>query len=305
MGRPRSLEAQMTHAVSRANVGSFATKANRMTMLRAIAIELKQEYRLQKLDNLKQKHVVGLVEKWKAEGKSIATIKNRVSSLRYLANDVLQKINVVPHKNADLKIDNRTNDFNTDKGWTPSQDFKKQLPENQQIHVDLMRNLGLRYEEAAKFQPHEADRGDKIAIEYGVKGGRPREIEITNDTQKETLDRAKEYVDKHRQESVIPREMNYKKFDDQTRNIYNDAGMTKDGVGTPHGLRHQYAQDRYEAITGWESPATLSSKERVEFRSSMSQQQKEIDVRARLEVSKELGHGRIDVVSNYLGSWTK
>lgn len=304
MGRPRSLEAQMTYAVSRANKGSFESKANRMTMLKAIAIELKKEYRLQKIDNLKAKHVSGLVEKWKNEGRSVATIKNRVSSLRYLANDVLEKPNMIPRNNADLGIERRENDFNTDKGWTPSDEFKSSLPENQQIHVDLMRNLGLRYEEAAKFRPHDADKGDKIAVYWGTKGGRDREIPITNNEQRETLDRAKEYVDNHRQESIIPREMIWKDFDNKTRNIYNDSGMTKEGIGTPHGLRHQYAQDRYEAITGWKPPAQLSKAERIEFRASMGQLERDIDTRARLEVSSELGHVRIDVVANYIGSWS-
>lgn len=305
MGRPRSLEAQMTYAVSRANVGSHTTQADRMSMLKAIAIELKQEYRLQKLDNLKAKHISGLVSKWQREEKSVATIKNRVASLRYLANDVLEKRNMIPATNAELGIDRRTHDFNTDKGWTPSQEFKENLPENQQIHVDLMRHLGLRYEEAAKFRPHDADKGNKISVYWGTKGGRDREIEITNDQQREVLDRAKEFVDQNRQESIIPREMTWKKFDDHSRNIYTQAGMTKEGVGTPHGLRHQYAQDRYEAITGWKPPAQMSEADRKEFKASMGQAEKDIDARARLLVSSELGHGRIDVVANYIGSWSK
>ena len=303
MGRPISLEAQMTYAVKRANVGSEATKANRMTMLKAIAIELKKDFRLQKLDNLKAKHVQHLVDKWKKEGKSVRTVKNRVASLRYLANDVLKKENMIPHSNSELKIERRISDFNTDKGWTPTEEFKQNLPENQQIHVDLMRNLGLRYEEAAKFRPHDADKGTKIAVFWGTKGGRPRELEITNEKQRETLDRAKEFVDRNYQESMIPRELTWKKFDDHTRNIYTNVGMTKEGVGTPHGLRHQYAQDRYEAITGWKPPAQRTEEDRRHFKLNMTQEEKDIDTRARLQITSELGHGRIDVVSNYIGSW--
>lgn len=303
MGRPISLEAQITYAVSRANIGSYETKADRMTMLKAIGKELRKEYRLQKLDNLKIKHVRGLISKWQKEEKSTATIKNRVASLRYLTKDVLKKPEMLPNKNSDLGIGRREHNFNTDKGWTPSDEIKSVLPENQQVHVELMRNLGLRYEEAAKFRPHEADRDKKIAVLWGTKGGRDREIPITSDKQRETLDRAKDFVDRNRQESIIPREMTYKKFEDHTRNIYNNVGMTKDGVGTPHGLRHQYAQDRYSQITGWKPPAQLSEVERKEFRASMGQAEKDIDTRARLEISSELGHGRIDVVSNYIGSW--
>jgi hypothetical protein len=79
--------------------------------------------------------------------------------------------------------------------------------------------------------------------------------------------------------------------------------MTKEGVGTSHGLRHAYAQDRYSDITGWKSPATMTVEERKEFRDLMTQEDREKDRLARQEVSEELGHGRSQVASNYIGSW--
>jgi integrase len=303
MGRPRSLEAQITYEVTRSNKGSYTTQADRIIMLKAIGTELRKEFRLQQITNLKPKHIIRLVEIWKSKGISNATIGNRMAGLRYLACDLLKKHDIIPAKNSDLGIERRTNDFNTDKGWTPTEEFKQNLPETQQIHVDLMRNLGLRYEEAAKFRPNEADRGTKIAVIWGTKGGRPRELEITNEKQRETLDRAKEFVDKNYRENIIPREMTYKKFEDHTRNIYTNVGITKEGVGTPHGLRHQYAQDRYEAITGWKPPAQRTEEDRRDFKLNMTQEEKDIDTRARLQITSELGHGRIDVVSNYIGSW--
>jgi hypothetical protein len=63
-----------------------------------------------------------------------------------------------------------------------------------------------------------------------------------------------------------------------------------------HGLRHHYAQARYEALTGWKSPAagsptaqTLTSQQRVE------------DEAARQVISHELGHERAQITAVYLG----
>lgn len=63
-----------------------------------------------------------------------------------------------------------------------------------------------------------------------------------------------------------------------------------------HGLRHAYAQARYEVLTGWKSPKAggLSRKE-------LTPEQQIKDTFARQTISRELGHERIEVVGVYLG----
>lgn len=63
-----------------------------------------------------------------------------------------------------------------------------------------------------------------------------------------------------------------------------------------HGLRHRYAQTRYLAKTGWECPARGGATAK-----QLSPEQRSIDQRARLEISLELGHGRAQITSLYLG----
>tara|TARA_R110001599_G_scaffold49126_16_gene140493 strand:- start:2159 stop:2356 length:198 start_codon:yes stop_codon:yes gene_type:complete len=63
-----------------------------------------------------------------------------------------------------------------------------------------------------------------------------------------------------------------------------------------HGLRHQYAQSRYEALTGWKAPAAGGPQ-----RQALTMAQRLIDTAARECISKELGHNRIGIVSVYCG----
>ncbi len=69
------------------------------------------------------------------------------------------------------------------------------------------------------------------------------------------------------------------------------------------GLRREEAikfapayADRYEAITGWKAPAAGGPP-----RDSLKGGQRRIDTAARIQISSELGHGRIDVCRAYLG----
>ena len=62
-------------------------------------------------------------------------------------------------------------------------------------------------------------------------------------------------------------------------------------------LRHMHAQTRYEELTGWKAPKAGGPSTR-----DLSEQQRQIDREARLQISEELGHERIEVTNNYLGS---
>ena len=62
------------------------------------------------------------------------------------------------------------------------------------------------------------------------------------------------------------------------------------------GLRHAYAQNRYEELTGWECPAVGGPDSKA-----LTPKQREADREARLTISQELGHERKAVVSAYIG----
>ena len=68
------------------------------------------------------------------------------------------------------------------------------------------------------------------------------------------------------------------------------------GLSQMHGLRHAYAQNRYEELTGWKAPAAGGLETKV-----LTKEQRELDREARLIISRELGHEREQVTAAYLG----
>jgi len=64
-----------------------------------------------------------------------------------------------------------------------------------------------------------------------------------------------------------------------------------------HGLRHQYAQLRYQELTGW--PCSHCGEPKAK---TLDKEQREIDKQARLTISKELGHERLSIVAIYCGA---
>jgi hypothetical protein len=63
-----------------------------------------------------------------------------------------------------------------------------------------------------------------------------------------------------------------------------------------HGLRHQYAQARYEEITGWKAPAAGGPSTKM-----LTPEQGLQDSHAGQTISYELGHERRQVTAIYLG----
>lgn len=157
------------------------------------------------------------------------------------------------------------------------------------MSLQLQAAFGLRREEAIKFQPSYADRGDHIALKGSwTKGGRERIVPITTAEQRDVLQAAHRLAGKG---SLIPAHKTYI----QHRHIY-DGQCKAAGLSKMHGLRHQYAQSRYKALTGWKAPAAGGPPSGV-----LSDTQQTMDVEVRQAISRELGHERLQVTSIYLG----
>ena len=63
-----------------------------------------------------------------------------------------------------------------------------------------------------------------------------------------------------------------------------------------HGLRHAYAQSRYRELTGRAAPAAGGA-----HSPALSAEEKAGDRKARLTISRELGHEREQITAVYLG----
>ncbi len=130
----------------------------------------------------------------------------------------------------------------------------------------------------------------ELETERGTKGGRLRHIPIDTPAKRAALEAAKALVSTESQYLADPaRSLKQNLY--RLRNVLQKFGVTGRELGiTAHGLRHQYAADRYEAFAGAAAPV----------RGGVAPDA-ETDDRARLQVAEELGHSRIEVVAAYLG----
>ncbi len=269
---------------------SYNTQRARRVIVRMIANQLgDMGFMRLKAKNLKEKHARALVERWKNEGLSAGTLKNRMGVLRWVYEKV-GKSRILAKRNADYGIENRRYQTNVNKAreLTP-ESLGRIKSQHVRLSVQLQREMGLRREEAMKIDVAWADRGDRLVLKGSwTKGGRPREIPIETKAQRDLLDRVKDFTAGG---SLIPAKSTYiehlKLYENQTA----AAGLEK-----LHGLRHAYAQQRYKDLTGWPAPAAGGRKS-----GELSDEERKRDHDARMQISKELGHSREQVSVVYLG----
>lgn len=163
----------------------------------------------------------------------------------------------------------------------------------------LARATGMRLREAVLADlirlNREANQLGRINIQEGTKGGRrgataSRWIEVDEHIL-EALCYAKQ-ITPYGSRNLIASTETYISFQRDTirpsrqiLKLHNLKGF--------HELRAAYACERYEKITGHLAPV---------FGVICGRPHRNIDRRARLQLSYELGHGRIDVASAYIGS---
>ena len=270
--------------------GSYNTQADRMRSLALAARQLREAgFRQMKASSLKGKHAQALLERWQGEGLSSGTIKNRLSHLRWWAEKI-GKSGILPADNTQLGVPERRYVTNISKAQELGTGLEQITDVQVRMSLQLQAAFGLRREEAIKFQPSYADRGDHIALKGSwTKGGRERTVPITTTEQRDALHAAHRLAGTG---SLIPANKTYI----QQRHVY-DGQCKAAGLSHMHGLRHQYAQSRYETLTGRPPPAAggplateLSTTQRIE------------DRHARQIISRELGHERVQITAIYLGS---
>ena len=246
-------------------------------------------YKQMQAKSLKPKHIEALIKHWQERDLSIGTIKNRMAAIRWWANKV-NKQNVVARSNEHYGIPDRRFVTNESKAKDiTQQQLSKIKDQHVRMSLELQRAFGLRREEAMKFQLSYADKGDHIQLKASwTKGGKSRAIPVRTEAQKEVLYRARGLAGLG---SMIPPNRSYVH---QLR-VY-EGNTTRAGLSGMHGLRHAYAQERYEELTGWECP-TMGGADRK----SLSLEQRELDRKVRLTISQELGHEREQVTAAYLG----
>ena len=270
--------------------GSHATQAKRAYLLSQIANQLHElGFTGMSARSLRHKHVSALVSKWQRQGIAVGTIKNRLAAVRWWARKVNRR-GAVARGNDFYGIPSRQMISSFSKAQTLSAaQLARMTDRHVYLSLELQRAFGLRREEALKFRPNYADRGDRLVLKASwTKGGKSRVIPIRTDEQRKLLGRVWQLAGRG---SLIPTERSYiQHLRVYVRQIMN-AGLSK-----MHGLRHAYAQERYFELTGWLCPVVGGPKNQ-----SLSPNDRRIDQAARLTISRELGHVREEVLSIYIG----
>lgn len=159
----------------------------------------------------------------------------------------------------------------------------------------LMLAFGLRRKEAIMFKPKVSDHGNFISVTNGTKGGRHRIIDVSDSSQRELLDKLKTQTTSRLGHLGHPNKtlkQNIARFDYVLRSL----NITYHGLGiTSHGLRHQFANDLIEQLTGEPTPVRAGAQpiDREKFEA------------ARQIATESLGHGRKSITTAYHGAIRK
>jgi integrase len=270
--------------------GSFSTQATRRRILDRLANQLQEMgYKHMQAKSLKPKHVDALVSLWKDQGLSIGTLKNLLSGLRWWAGHV-GKADMIPKDNRAFDIGKRSQVAKESKAQELDERKLEKISDAYvRLSLQLQAEFGLRREEAIKFSPNYAIKDGHIKLKASwTKGGRARTVPIRTDEQRRLLDDVRKLA---KGGALIPPNKNFIK----QRNHY-DRQVRNAGINNPHGLRHAYAQRRYEELTGWKAPLAGGPASK-----SLTLDQCARDKDAREMISRELGHGRESVSATYLG----
>ncbi|AFK68685.1 integrase [Pseudomonas putida SJTE-1] len=164
--------------------------------------------------------------------------------------------------------------------------------------VLLARATGMRLREAILADlprlHREAERLGRINIQEGTKGGRsgssaPRWV-VANEAVKAALQMVRQ-ASPTGSRNLLARDESYAMFLHQTVLPARET-LHAHALKGFHELRAAYACERYEQLTGHAAPVNGGHCYRID---------RDLDQQARQQISLELGHNRIDVVSDYIG----
>lgn len=293
--------------------GSSKTRENHLRETSRFVETLRGlDYKVEKWENVTNKHMGAVVDKWKEDGLSDKTIKEYSSGVRATAsfydNDRLHKDNSAFGIGRVQAVNNVDKSMSDDRFREISNNLRSGNDHDRRVDAELhlCRHLTLRHEEARKFNPSRDVLPDgRVHISAGTKGGKERVLSDISPEGRQAIENAREIAGKG---SLIPPDMTDKQWEKKSYKIMEKAGATGEHEKF-HAARHAYAQERYEKLTGFPCRVKFESKEDFErsAREIAGDNWKDYDRSARGVIKVEMGHGveRDDVVSQYLGSNSK
>ncbi len=261
-------------------------------------------YKLPSIYSFREKHARVLFSHWEEAGVAAATLQSRYTCMQLFATwigkyDMLQQIskylrNPLAGKRTYVAMVDKSWDVN---GVLADEVIEKAIAMDKYVGLQLrlIKAFGLRRKEAVCFRPHSCYNPGTEAIEvfHGTKGGRHRLIQISNDEQRAVIADCLKMV-RGKTDHIGNPEKTLEQNLRRLQYVLERLGITKEKMGvTAHGLRHEYANGRYQNLTGEKSP--LQGGPTEIFRTDET-------LVARRKVAEELGHSRLRVTTAYYGS---
>lgn len=258
-------------------------------------------FEIRDVHNLNRKHIDAIARLWETRAYSASTLQKRFSHLATLCKWI-GKPNLIGDPRVyfhNPEVFKRTYVATEDKSWQAKGRDRAEViaaiaakDPTVAVQIKLQDAFGLRVQESLQLRPHLADQGTILDVRWGTKGGRPRWVAITSDAQRAVLAEAKRFAAR-REHSTMPRTRTLASGLNHYHYIVRRYGgvCRKQGI-TSHGLRHGYANDRYEAVTGHPSPVRGGTGVGLD---------PDLERLGREVVSNELGHGRIGITAAYYG----
>lgn len=291
-------------ATGRKRPVAIKTRAKYLHIMRRVLASLRElNMRIRNLTELSARQVLAVHRQWEADGASDSSLA--------MLNTVLRRFGVWMGKPAmtpplsELLVDPRRGRRSTSaskpRSWEsrnidPEALFKKMEAECrvQELQMRLGLAFGLRVEEQLMFRPHESDKGDKLWVHRGTKGGRWREVDIREPWQRDLLERAKVLAARHPKGILAAKAWRtLQQAKDHYYYLCRKIGLKADGrfPSTPHGARHSFAIREYEGASGHRAP--VLGGELVP---------RPTDLRMRQHLVEQLGHGRVSATAAYIGT---
>lgn len=258
---------------------------------------------IQELSDFSPKHVRALIEHMQEEEEEASTIQNQLTVMRRLLVwiDKVNALDAVDQIVRDAGVAERTyvvtlSKMLRSKGFSKEELFEASAAADKIFGSLTEMNVlfGLRRLEGTHLRPAESDEGDRLRVFRGTKGSKSRYVKIETPEQRAALDKAKAIAAATYAGGVLtwPR-LSPEAAIERYKHFCKVVGLTKDGrfQTTPHGLRHEFAADKYFRLTG--QLAQVESGLPVD---------PEVDRKARKVLAEEMGHGRIEVCGAYIGS---
>lgn len=287
----KRLSWEMQKLIQDSELRSYEARRAREIRLHDFAKFVEERNPGTKVGNLGKRHFDQYLNHLFSQQKSSGTQKNYLTHLRWLAEQI-GKQNVIPRENADLGIASRIYYATKNRAVFLTDEQIAAIPlEAMRLSAELQQLFGLRAQESLKFQINLADRENYISLVGSwCKNGRPRNVDIKTEAQRELLRKIHGYAARIGNESLIPKGKSLKEWLRSYHYHLKTLGIKS------HGLRHGYAHRLYKEITGLK-PRVAGG---PSFSTMLKEQQAKADLACKL-ISDALGHSRKYVASMYLG----